>query len=154
MSALLVSGCSRSSSSPTPSPTPSALNAVTSAVVSSSATAEVTRVRPLLMPDASLGCEAVASQVVNDQPAVKDAMAAMKAEAKTTGQHIGGIGPQEDGRGGFSAAIGFNSARFFEGYVHYSVDRAGHLEADVRGSPVDIPDEQEAVVREACARRR
>jgi hypothetical protein len=99
-------------------------------------------------------CESKASEIVNALPDVQRATAeAMKeAEQSDGGVRFGGVGPNDDGEGGFVFSLGVHTDERFESRVVASVDRQGTLTVTVLGADVAIPTTAGRSVREACRR--
>jgi hypothetical protein len=97
-------------------------------------------------------CEAKAAEVVNALPAVKRAVSgAMKdAERSHGAARFGGVGPNDDGQGGFAASMGIQTNERFEARVDYAVDRNGRLTVTVLGADVQPPRDALQSVAQAC----
>jgi len=97
-------------------------------------------------------CEAKASEVVNALPEVQRATAdAIKdAEGSDGGASFGGVGPNDDGDGGLTFALGVHTDERFETRVVASVARNGALTVSILGSEVPVPPRALRAVREAC----
>lgn len=97
-------------------------------------------------------CEAKASEVVNALPEVQRATAAaMKdADASDGGARFGGVGPNDDGEGGITFALGVHTDERFETRVVASVSKDGLLTVTVSGSDVAVPAAALRAVRDAC----
>ena len=98
------------------------------------------------------GCAEKAAAVVDALPEVKRAEASASAETETSdgGKRLGGVGPNEDGEGGFRVATGIHTDERFEERVGYAVDRKGHLTVWVLGSVVTLSADALKSVAEAC----
>jgi hypothetical protein len=72
-------------------------------------------------------------------------------EASTDDHALGGIGPQDNGDGTFSASIGVHTQDRFEGRVDYTVHRAtGHLTVKVDDADVRVPENAQHELANAC----
>ncbi len=80
-------------------------------------------------------CEAVAARVVEDLPQVKRQLAEAESAiaASDSGATLGGIGPDENGDGSFSAGLGVHTEERFEDQVSYDVDAQGTLHVTTWG---------------------
>ncbi|HVJ22166.1 MAG TPA: nuclear transport factor 2 family protein [Polyangiaceae bacterium] len=98
------------------------------------------------------GCADKAAEVMQELPEVKRALASAMAEADRSNgfTRFGGIGPNDDGKGGFRAATGIHTDERFDARVEYAVDRKGHLTVTVAGSEVKIPRTALESVARAC----
>jgi hypothetical protein len=108
-----------------------------------------------LEPGASTGsCEEIVAEVVNVLPAVKRAVAEAQAVADESGGHtrFGGMGPNDDEDGGFSASIGLHTDDRFEALVRYSVDGKGRLTVTAGGAELELPAATLRSVERACRR--
>lgn len=95
-------------------------------------------------------CEDAASRVVNAMPRVKKIVDELMA-ASTEGHALGGIGPQDNGDGTFSASIGVQTPDRFEGRVDYAVQRAtGHLTVSVDSADAPVPESAQRELANAC----
>ena len=90
-----------------------------------------------------LDCQEVAWRVVSGLPAV---MSVVPADAA-------GMGPDDDGDGGFSMSLGLDSPERFEAKVWYAVDKAGQLTVTTQFSDgnVQVPPGALRDVQRACA---
>jgi ketosteroid isomerase-like protein len=97
-------------------------------------------------------CQAKAAEVVAALPEVKRAEASAMAEADQSkgSARFGGMGPNDDGDGGFSVASGLQTDESFQCRVSYTVDRKGLLSVTVSGSDAAIPDAALKAVEQAC----
>lgn len=97
-------------------------------------------------------CEATASEVANALPEVKRTLAlAMKeADESDGGARFGGMGPNDDGEGAFTAAMGLHTDDHFEARFVYSVDRNGRLTVVAGGQELEIPRSSLQAVAAAC----
>jgi hypothetical protein len=97
-------------------------------------------------------CEATAARVVNGLPEVKRMVAsAIRAAGEDDGgARFGGVGPLEDGEGGFASSLGIQSDERFEAQVWWSVDRAGHMSMTILGSDFAVPTPALREVERAC----
>ena len=108
-----------------------------------------------IAPAASAGsCEEIVAEAVNVLPAVKRAVAEAQALAdKSGGQaRFGGMGPNEDEDGGFSASMGLHTDERFEALVRYSVDGKGRLTVSAGGTELELPAATLRSVERACRR--
>jgi hypothetical protein len=98
------------------------------------------------------GCVEKAGAVVDALPEVKRAVASALAETERSdgGQSLGGLGPNDDGKGGFQMATGIHTDGRFEPRVDYAVDREGRLTVRVLGSDVKPSREALQSVVRAC----
>jgi len=95
-------------------------------------------------------CEDAASRVVNAMPRVKKVVDELTA-ASTEGHAMGGIGPQDNGDGTFSASIGAQTPERFEGRVDYTVQRAtGHLAVSIDDTDAPVPESVQRELANAC----
>jgi hypothetical protein len=95
-------------------------------------------------------CEDAASRVVNAMPGVKKVVDEL-TRASTEGHAMGGIGPQDNGDGTFSASIGVQTPERFEGRVDYTVQRAtGHLTVSIDGTDAPVPENAQRQLANAC----
>jgi hypothetical protein len=103
---------------------------------------------------AASGCEEQVAEVVNALPAVKRAVAEAQAAADKSGGHasFGGIGPNDDEDGGFSASMGLHTEERFEAVVSYSVDGKGRLSVSAGGAELELPAATLRSVERACRR--
>ena len=106
--------------------------------------------RPLLPRAAALG--QLANEVVDALPQVRRATdAAIKeAEQSDGGAAFGGIGPTDDGDGGFVSSTGLHTDERFDARIVTTVDRSGKLTVSVLGEDVAIPAAALEAVRAAC----
>lgn len=97
-------------------------------------------------------CEAKATEVVNALPEVKRATADAMTDADQSdgGARFGGVGPNDDGEGGITFALGLHTDERFETRVVASVAKNGALSVMVLGSDVAVPAAALRAVREAC----
>jgi len=97
-------------------------------------------------------CEAKASEVVNALSEVRRATAdAMRdADQSDGGARFGGVGPNDDGEGGITFALGVHTDERFETRVVASVSRDGVLTVTISGDDVAVPAAALRAVREAC----
>jgi hypothetical protein len=97
-------------------------------------------------------CEAVAAEVVNELPEVKKRIAALNVaiDQADSGAAFGGIGPTDDGAGGFQVGIGVHTAERFEETIGYQVDSSGWLAVSAGGAPIALPTKARAAIRHAC----
>ncbi len=104
--------------------------------------------------EAPSACDGVAVEVVTALPAVKKAMAEAEkdADASDGGASLGGIGPQDDGDGSFSASMGLHYEDHYEPRYSYSVDKNGRLTVFAGGGDVVVPPDALKRVAEACKR--
>jgi hypothetical protein len=66
---------------------------------------------------------------------------------------LGGVGPEDNGDGTFSASIGVHTNDRFEGRVDYTVDRkTGHLTVSADDETVAVPDDVQHELAIACNR--
>ncbi len=95
-------------------------------------------------------CEDAASRVVNAMPRVKKVVDELTA-ASTEGHAMGGIGPQDNGDGTFSASIGVQMPERFEGRVDYTVQRStGRLTVSIDDSDAPVPESAQRELANAC----
>lgn len=96
-------------------------------------------------------CEGVAGKAVQDLPEVKKLLA---SDEKALGKddHMGGMGPDPEPGGGFTAALGVHHPDRFESQVVYGVDAKGKLTVTVMGEDVAVPPATSAAVGKACAK--
>jgi hypothetical protein len=95
-------------------------------------------------------CEDAASRVVNAMPRVKKVVDELAA-ASTDGRALGGMGPEDNGDGTFSASIGVQTPERFEGRVDYTVQRAtGHLTVTVDDADAPVPESAQRELASAC----
>ena len=105
-----------------------------------SAWSEVTRQR----------CEETASRLVNELPRVKKLVDEI-LKASTDDRALGGIGPDDNGDGTFTASIGIHAQDRFEGRVDYTVNRTtGHLTVKVDDTDVPVPENAQHELANAC----
>jgi hypothetical protein len=105
-----------------------------------SAWSEVTRQR----------CEETASRLVNALPRVKKLVDHL-LETSTDDHAFGGIGPEDNGDGTFTASIGIHTQDRFEGRVDYTVNRTtGHLTVRVDDTDVPVPENVQHELASAC----
>jgi hypothetical protein len=99
-------------------------------------------------------CETKASEVVNALPEVRRVTteAMRDAEQSDGGARFGGIGPNDDGEGGFVFSLGVHTDERFESRVVASVDRKGALSVLVFGADVPVPAPALRAVQQACRR--
>ncbi len=97
-------------------------------------------------------CEAKVTEVVLALPEVKFAVKVALEEISQSdgGWSMGGIGPNDDGEGGFSAEVGVRTEVNIDTRYSYSVDRKGQLSVTTRGGRVDVPREALQSVANAC----
>lgn len=98
-------------------------------------------------------CEAKTNEVVAALPQVRRATdAAMKeADQSDGGVNFGGVGPNDDGEGGFVESTGLHRDDRFDSRIVTSVTRSGALTVTVLGEDVPIPAASLQAVRRACA---
>jgi hypothetical protein len=95
-------------------------------------------------------CEDAASRVVNAMPRVKKIVDELTA-ASTEGHAMGGMGPQDNGDGTFSASIGVQTPDRFEGRIDYTVQRAtGHLTVSIDDTDAPVPESAQRELASAC----
>jgi hypothetical protein len=105
-----------------------------------SAWSEVTRQR----------CEETASRRVNELPRVKKLVDEL-LKASTDDRALGGIGPEDNGDGTFTASIGIHTQDRFEGRVDYTVHRTtGHLAVKIDDTDVPVPESAQHELANAC----
>ncbi len=101
-------------------------------------------------PAAMDACEETAAKAVRALTPVK----AFLHDAKTSagaGAVLGGIGPEDDGDGVLTSAIGFQTPDRFEPHIVYTVDRkTGALTVSVDGEDETVPNEARKSVTDAC----
>ena len=96
------------------------------------------------------GCADAASRVVNDMPRVQKIVRELTA-ASTEGHSMGGMGPQDNGDGTFSASIGVQTPERFEGRVDYTVQRStGQLTVSIDGTDAPVPESAQRELANAC----
>jgi hypothetical protein len=97
-------------------------------------------------------CESTAAEVTQALPEVKLALEAAMAEAERSdgGANFGGVGPNDDGDGSFSAAMGLHTEQSFQARVAYSVDKSGRLTVMVGADQLVIPREALRSVATVC----
>lgn len=100
------------------------------------------------------GCEEKVAEVVNALPEVKRAVADGQAAAdKSRGRAtFGGMGPNDDGDGGFTVSMGLHTEERFETLVTYSVDGKGRLTVFAGGPELELPAATLRSVERACRR--
>jgi hypothetical protein len=95
-------------------------------------------------------CEEGASRAVNALPRVKRLVNEL-IEASTDDQALGGVGPQDNGDGTFSASIGVHTHDRFEGRVDYTVSRkTGHLTVSVDDTDEPVPEKVQEELANIC----
>jgi hypothetical protein len=95
-------------------------------------------------------CEDAASRAVNAMPRVKQIVNEL-LEASTDDHALGGMGPNDNGDGTFSASIGVHTPDRFEGRVDYTVDRrTGHLTISIDDTQVAVPEGVQHELANAC----
>lgn len=95
-------------------------------------------------------CEEAASRAVNALPRVKRLVDGL-IEASTDDQAVGGVGPQDNGDGTFSASIGVHTHDRFEGRVDYTVSRkTGHLTVSVDDTNEPVPEKVQQELATTC----
>ncbi len=71
--------------------------------------------------------------------------------ASTEGHSMGGMGPQDNGDGTFSASIGVQTPERFEGRVDYTVQRStGQLTVSIDGTDAPVPESARRELANAC----
>lgn len=100
---------------------------------------------------AESSCESVAGKAVQDLPQVKKLLDDTK-KALGKDEHLGGMGPDPEPGGGFSASIGVHHPDRFESQVVYAVDAKGKLTVMVVGEDVAVPPEAAERLAKACAK--
>ncbi len=103
-------------------------------------------------PSWQRNCENAADEVVNALPQVKKEVADLEkaVEKSERDVHMGGIGPEWDQNGGFSATIGIDNPERFENYIFYGVDSSGVLSVTIGADDLPIPAAAQARVKKAC----
>jgi hypothetical protein len=105
-----------------------------------SAWSEVTRQR----------CEKMASRLVNALPRVKKLVHEL-LEASADDHALGGIGPEDNGDGTFTASIGIHTQDRFEGRIDYTVHRTtGYLTVKVDDTDVAVSENAQHELASAC----
>ena len=97
-------------------------------------------------------CDALASATVNALPGVKKLLADIQKEidAKYKDRALGGVGPIDDGDGGFTSGLGVQQPERYEALVWYTVTKLGDLSVMVMGQDTPIPAAQKSAVQKAC----
>lgn len=101
---------------------------------------------------AHAACLKKVDEVLTTLPDVKFAekVALSEIEKSDGGWSMGGIGPNDDGNGGFEAEVGIRTEVNVDTRYRYSVDRKGHLTVSTRGGPVEVPREALQAVARVC----
>lgn len=102
---------------------------------------------------ADTDCATKVSEVLDSLPEVKRAEEGALDEIRRSdgGWRMGGIGPTEDGEGGFTAQVGIFTEDRLDTRYWYSVDRKGQLSVTTSAGPAEIPREALRSVKAACA---
>jgi hypothetical protein len=102
--------------------------------------------------EAGTDCDKKVSEVLESLPEVKHAEEVALEEIRLSdgGWRMGGIGPNDDGEGGFSAQVGIFTEERLDTRYSYSVDRKGNLSVHTRGGPANIPRDVLRAVAAAC----
>lgn len=101
---------------------------------------------------ARAACMTKVHDVVGALPDVQFAekVALEEIEESDGGWTMSGIGPNDDGEGGFDAEVGIRTEVNIDTRYRYSVDRKGRLTVSTKGGPVDIPREALQAVARVC----
>lgn len=100
-------------------------------------------------PAAADRCEETAAARVRELPDVKSFL----ADSRKAGDAIGGTGPEDDGTGVLTFALGFHTRDRFEPHVVYTIDRkTGAMTVSVDGADESVPKAAAQAVADACKR--